>query len=56
MVTRTHDGTPLILAVIVFAVSVPWVIGIVWALRQRLRDGAIPPSMGERGRQRLRAL
>jgi hypothetical protein len=56
MVTRTHDGTPLILALIVFAVGVPWVIGIVWAFRHRLRDGAIPTSMGERGRQRLRSL
>jgi len=34
----------------------PWIVGIVWALRQRPRDGAIPPSMGERARRRLREL
>jgi hypothetical protein len=32
----------------------PWIAAIVWVWRRRPRDGAIPPSIGERARQRLR--
>jgi hypothetical protein len=36
--------------------TAPWVAGIVWFWRQRPRDGAIPPSMADRARERLSGL
>jgi hypothetical protein len=40
-----------LLLVLVF--GAPWIAGIVWAVHHSSRDGAIPPSMGDRARQRL---
>jgi hypothetical protein len=31
----------------------PWIVGIVYYWRRIPRDGSIPPSLGERVRQRL---
>ena len=33
--------------------GLPWLAGIAWAWRHRVRDGAIPPSLGERARRGL---
>jgi len=42
------------LALPLLLVGVPWIPGIVLAWRGRPRDGAIPPSMGDRATDRLR--
>jgi hypothetical protein len=42
------------LAAPVLLLCVPWLPGIVLAWRDRPRDGAIPPSMGDRATDRLR--
>jgi hypothetical protein len=31
----------------------PWIAGIVWLWRHRIRDGSLPPSMAEQTRARL---
>jgi hypothetical protein len=46
-----HDVLQLWLIVLVS--GAPWIVGIVWAWRQRPRDGAVPLSLGERARRRL---
>jgi hypothetical protein len=33
--------------------GMPWIVGIAWFWRHLPRDGAIPPSMADRARQRL---
>jgi len=50
-----HGGTPLVLVVIALVVGAPWVAAIIWAVRHGPRDGAMPLSMGDRARQRLRS-
>jgi hypothetical protein len=38
----------------VFVVAAaPWIAGIAWFWRHRPRDGAVPPSMADRARERL---
>jgi len=51
MLTRGHDPAAWLLPVILAAVALPWLVAIYWALRNRVRDGAVPVSMGEQLRR-----
>jgi hypothetical protein len=53
METYGHDPAAWLLPAILAAVALPWLVGISWAIRNRVRDGAVPLSMGERARRQL---
>lgn len=38
---------------IVMLAGLPWIVGIVYYWRRRVKDGSVPPSLAERVRQRL---
>ena len=48
-----HDPASWLFPVIGASLALPWLVAIVWAWRRRIRDGAIPLSLGERARRRL---
>jgi hypothetical protein len=40
-------------SLLIALVGVPWLVAIALCWRRRPRDGAVPPSLGERLRRRL---
>jgi hypothetical protein len=38
---------------VVLLAGLPWIVGIVYYWRHRVRDGSVPPSLAEQVRNRL---
>ncbi len=47
------DSFPLWALLLPILFGAPWIVAIVWFLRQTPRDDETPPSMAERAQQRL---